>query len=171
MKKQLIERLARESGKNVRTVTRALESLRLSAKQDLDDTVKDLIIIYLRIDGPNKSGLRASLSQRIYCLDQSAQVGLDTEFKDYLIAQSALKDKQLLKKDKQIARHSKAIVGLSNKLVTLVDDISMLRVQDTGTVQRLYDKNVLADLLTDLEPGSAAHSAVEQLLKKLNAPG
>ena len=161
--------LAKKSGKTTRTVFRVLNDLELSDKKTLSKQVINMVVIYLRIDGANQSELRQTLKGQI---EKSSlpvkETSFDSDFKDYLLEQSKQKDKQLKKKEKQIDRYSEAVVGLSNKLLVLVDDISMLRVQDTGTIQRLHDKNVLADLLTDLEPGSPAHEAIQLLLKKTN---
>lgn len=169
MERAQIDILAKNSGKTVRTVFRALKDLGLSDNKTLSDELIDMVVIYLRIEGDHQGELRRTLKRQIEKL--SLPVGQDpfaSDFKEYLLQQSRHKDKQLKKKEKQIDRYSEAVVNLSNKLLVLVDDISMLRVQDTGTIQRLHDKNVLADLLLDLEPGSPAHEAISLLLKKTN---
>jgi len=169
MDRAQINILAKKSGKTTRTVFRILNDLELSDKKTLSKELINMIVIYLRIDGANQTELRQTLKGQIQKVSGPVtETFSNIDFKEYLLEQSKLKDKQLKKKEKQIDRYSEAVVGLSNKLLLLVDDISMLRVQDTGTIQRLHDKNVLADLLTDLEPGSPAHDAIHLLLKKTN---
>jgi len=169
MDKATINILSKNSGKHVKTVSRALNDLELSNHKSLSKELLNLVTIYLRIDGTNQSDLRATLKVQIQKVALPVkELTFDHEFKTYLLEQSAKKDKQLKKKEKQIARYSEAVVSLSNKLLALVDDISMLRVEDKGTLQRLYDKNVLADLLTDLQPGSNAYISIEHILKKMN---
>ncbi|MGB3152507.1 MAG: hypothetical protein WBB27_17765, partial [Maribacter sp.] len=154
MEKAQIDILARNSGKTVRTVFRALNDLGLSKNKTLSDVLTNMVVIYLRIEGEHQGELRRTLKIQIEKLSLPVQrESFDNDFKKYLLEQSKQKDRQLKKKEKQINKYTEAIVGLSNKLLVLVDDISMLRVQDTGTIQRLHDKNVLADLLLDLEPG------------------
>lgn len=169
MDKATINILSRNSDKHIKTVSRALNDLELSDKKTLSQELINLVTIYLRIDGTNQGELRQTLKLQIQkAAAPIKEVTFDNDFKEYLLAQSSNKDKQLKKKEKQIDRYSEAIVALSTKLLGLVDDISMLRVEDSGTVQRLYDKNVLADLLTDLEPGSTAYASIEHILKKMN---
>ncbi len=169
MDRAQINILAKKSGKTTRTVFRILNELELSDKKTLSKELINMMVVYLRIDGANQTELRQTLKGQIQKVSEPVtETFSNSGFKDYLLEQSKLKDKQLKKKEKQIDGYSKAVVSLSNKLLLLVDDISMLRVQDTGTIQRLHDKNVLADLLTDLEPGSPAHDAINLLLKKTN---
>tara|TARA_R110002167_G_scaffold127163_8_gene308565 strand:- start:736 stop:1254 length:519 start_codon:yes stop_codon:yes gene_type:complete len=169
MDKATINILSKNSDKHIKTVSRALNDLELSDKKTLSKDLINLVTIYLRIDGTNQGELRQTLKLQIQkATAPIKEASFDTEFKEYLLEQSRQKDKQLKKKEKQIDRYSEAVVSLSNKLLGLVDDISMLRVEDSGTVQRLYDKNVLADLLTDLEPGSNAYASIELILKKMN---
>lgn len=169
MERAQIDILATKSGKTVRTVFRVLSDLALSDEKTLSKEVINLLVIYLRIDGNNQSELRRTLKDQIKKIVlPEKEVSFDSDFKQYLLEQSKRKDKQLKKKEKQIDKYSKAVVGLSNKLLILVDDISMLRVQDTGTIKRLHDKNVLADLLLDLKPGTPAHDSISLLLKKTN---
>jgi alpha-galactosidase/6-phospho-beta-glucosidase family protein len=169
MDKATINILSKNSDKHIKTVSRALNDLELSDKKTLSKDLINLVTIYLRIDGTNQGELRQTLKLQIQkATAPIKESSFDTEFKEYLLEQSRQKDKQLKKKEKQIDRYSEAVVSLSNKLLGLVDDISMLRVADSGTVQRLYDKNVLADLLTDLEPGSNAYASIVLILKKMN---
>jgi|TARA_R110002074_G_scaffold106578_2_gene230210 alpha-galactosidase/6-phospho-beta-glucosidase family protein len=169
MDKATINILSKNSDKHIKTVSRALNDLELSDKKTLSKDLINLVTIYLRIDGTNQGELRQTLKLQIQkATAPIKEASFDNDFKEYLLEQSRQKDKQLKKKEKQIDRYSEAVVSLSNKLLGLVDDISMLRVEDSGTVQRLYDKNVLADLLTDLEPGSNAYASIELILKKMN---
>lgn len=169
MDKATINILSKNSDKHIKTVSRALNDLELSDKKTLSKDLINLVTIYLRIDGTNQGELRQTLKLQIQkATAPIKEASFDSDFKEYLLEQSVQKDKQLKKKEKQIDRYSEAVVSLSNKLLGLVDDISMLRVEDSGTVQRLYDKNVLADLLTDLQPGSNAYASIELILKKMN---
>ena len=170
MKKKDLKILAVRAGCLERSVYRALDDIGIADLGNYSDDIVNLTITYLKVTGKERNDLRDTLKRTILSLAYPTipAVGLGSDFKEYLIEQSRQKDKQLKKKEKQVDRYSEAVVTLSNKLLGLVDDISMLRIQDTGTLQRLYDKNVLADLLSDLKPGTAEHTAVNLLLQKAN---
>lgn len=181
MKKRDLKILAIKAGCPERTIYRALNDIGIADLGNYSEDIADLTIAYLKVTGKVKDEIRNTLKRTILSLayPQPPAIGFDSEFKEFLLQQCKIKDKQIekyasdiseisLSKDKQIATYTEALTDMSSKLLALLDDQSMLRVQDTGTLQRLYDKNVLAELLTELEPGTSTHTNVELLLKKMN---
>lgn len=170
-----IDKIVKVSGRSLRTVQRFIAEIGI---KDIDGQTSDiinLICTYLLIDGANKKTLRDTIKRQIESLLDNVEEKFDSDFKKYLLKESDLKNellrnlsRTLESKDEAISRMGDSLGRLSLDLVRLLDDISMLRIEDKGTVQRLYDKNVLADLLTDLSVDSEAYLAVRALLDRLN---
>lgn len=186
MGKTTIDRIIASSGKTRRTVDRVIVELELAKQKPFSKELADLIIVYVSISGDNKKEYRNIIKNQIDNLIVPKKETADDTLQKYLLQEIGYykeivkkkeetveaKDKEIKKlrksKDKQVNKHIETITDLSKKMIEMLDDISMLRVEDKGTMTRLYDKTVIADLLTDYEPGSKQYQIIKTLLHKLN---
>lgn len=172
-----------QTGFSSKQIKRILKELGIDYVQTLSQELLDFVCVYTSIGGQNKAKNRLKVKAHITGLiNPVEEFSIDKEYKELLADQMSVKDSQLKskdellqkliegeqKKDEIIAKTMNANTNLTLQLVKLLDDISMLRIEDKGTLQRLYDKNILADLLTDLPIEGAAYKALKTTLDRLN---